>query len=149
MPDAPAEFSADVADAAHVGYGTVPPLAHAVPVAPPLDASTPALRAAQTPTLTRDRSRIYSMHDEGVTPAVLLTTTEGGPLFRNLPASMNTMELVISPEGRVEQVKLLTPAMRMTDMLLLSGAKTWKFLPALKDGEAVRYRTMFSWESTP
>jgi hypothetical protein len=37
----------------------------------------------------------------------------------------------------------------MTDMLLLSGAKTWKFVPALKDGQPVRYRTQFSWDATP
>jgi outer membrane biosynthesis protein TonB len=61
---------------------------------------------------------------------------------------MNTMELLISPQGRVEQVRLISPTKRMTDMLLLSGAKTWKFAPALRDGEPVRYRTMFSWEVT-
>jgi outer membrane biosynthesis protein TonB len=59
------------------------------------------------------------------------------------------MELVITREGRVETVRLLTPATRMTDMLLLSGAKTWKFAPALKEGQPVRYRTRFSWEATP
>jgi len=59
------------------------------------------------------------------------------------------MELVISKQGRVEQVKLLTPTKRMTDMLLLSGAKTWKFTPAIRNGQPVRYRTQFSWETTP
>ena len=62
---------------------------------------------------------------------------------------MNTMELVVSRPGRVEQVRLLTPVKRMTDMLLLSGAKTWKFTPAMKEGQPVRYRTMFRWEATP
>jgi hypothetical protein len=37
----------------------------------------------------------------------------------------------------------------MTDMLLLSGAKTWKFTPAMKEGVPVRYRTTISWEITP
>jgi hypothetical protein len=34
-------------------------------------------------------------------------------------------------------------------MLLLSGAKTWKFVPATRNGQPVRYRTQFSWEETP
>jgi hypothetical protein len=36
----------------------------------------------------------------------------------------------------------------MTDMLLLSGAKLWKFEPATKDGQPVRYRTTVSWQTT-
>jgi len=48
----------------------------------------------------------------------------------------------------VQQVKLAAPPKRMTDMLLLSGAKTWRFTPALKDGQPVRYRTVVSWETT-
>ena len=46
-------------------------------------------------------------------------------------------------------MKLVTPPKRMTDMLMLSGAKTWRFSPALKNGQPVRYRTEFSWEMTP
>jgi hypothetical protein len=59
------------------------------------------------------------------------------------------MELIISKQCRVEEVRLISPPQRMTDMLLLSGAKTWKFVPALKDGKPVRYRTQFSWDATP
>lgn len=82
-------------------------------------------------------------------PAKLLTPQKGGPTFRNITPDVNTMEIVVSTQGRVEQVKLVTPPKRMTDMLMLSGAKTWKFSPALKNGQPVRYRTEFSWEMTP
>ena len=95
------------------------------------------------------RSPVYSRNDPDVTPARLLTTQKGGPTFTDRASDVNTMELVISKQGRVEQVKLLTPTKRMTDMLLLSGAKTWKFLPATKNGQPVRYRTQFSWETVP
>jgi len=61
---------------------------------------------------------------------------------------VNTMEVVISKLGRVEEARLTAPPKRMTDMLLLSGAKMWKFTPAMKDGQPVRYRTMVSWETT-
>jgi hypothetical protein len=92
---------------------------------------------------------IYSEDDTEVVPAKLLTTQTSGPLFSGIRPDMNTMELVISPSGRVETVRLMSPTKRMTDMLLLSGAKTWKFSPAIREGQAVRYRTMFSWEITP
>ena len=94
-------------------------------------------------------SPIYSKDDPDVIPARLLMTKECGTAFPRRRPEMNTMELVVSRQGRVEQVRMITPARTMTDMLLLSGAKTWKFTPALKEGQPVRYRTMFSWESTP
>ena len=96
-----------------------------------------------------DERRIYSKADEDVIPARLLKAQTGGPIFRNMAGRVNTMELIISKQGRVEEVKLTTPAKKMTDMLLLSGAKTWEFVPATKDGQPVRYRTQFSWEDTP
>ena len=59
------------------------------------------------------------------------------------------MELIISEDGTVEQVKLLSDPKRMTDMMLLSGAKTWRFDPARREGTPVRYRLVFMWEATP
>ncbi len=93
--------------------------------------------------------RIYSRADPDVIPARLVSAQRGGPMFRNMESAVNTMELLISKQGRVEEVRLISPPQRMTDMLLLSGAKTWKFVPALKDGQPVRYRTQFSWDATP
>ena len=92
---------------------------------------------------------VYSEEDDDVIPARLLTSQTSGPLFTGVRPHMNTMELVISPAGRVETVRLMSQTKRMPDMLLLSGAKTWKFSPALRDGQPVRYKTMFSWEITP
>jgi hypothetical protein len=106
--------------------------------------------AGSRPAVTLDeRSPIYSKTDADVVPARLLTVQNGGATFRNMKMDVNTMELVISKQGRVEQVKLMTPVKRMTDMLLLSGAKTWRFSPALKNGQPVRYRTQYSWQTTP
>ena len=94
-------------------------------------------------------TEIYSDADPDVVPARLLEKQTGGPVLRGVQADMNTMELVISPQGRVEQVRLMSVTKRMTDMLLLSGAKTWKFAPALRNGQPVRYRTLVSWEGIP
>jgi hypothetical protein len=107
------------------------------------------LVAGSRPAFVDERSAIYSKTDVDVVPAKLLTVQNGGPTFRNMKMDVNTMELVISKQGRVEQVHLMTPVKRMTDMLLLSGAKTWRFSPALRNGQPVRYRTQYSWQTTP
>ena len=94
-----------------------------------------------------ESSPIYSKDNPEVIPARLVTELSGSGTS-TLLSDVNQMELVISKMGRVQQVKLSAPPKRMTDMLLLSGAKTWKFTPALKDGQPVRYRTVVSWETT-
>jgi outer membrane biosynthesis protein TonB len=61
---------------------------------------------------------------------------------------VNSMEVVIGEDGSVERVRLLSAARRMTDMMLLSGAKSWRFAPALRDGQPVRYRITINWSAT-
>jgi hypothetical protein len=57
------------------------------------------------------------------------------------------IELEISPSGAVDRVRLISPAMRMTDMMILSAAKTWIFQPASQDGQPVPYRMTLKWVS--
>ena len=52
-------------------------------------------------------------------------------------------------DGSVERVQLVGDPSRMPDMMLLSGAKTWRFAPATKDGEAVRYQEILTWMGRP
>jgi hypothetical protein len=59
------------------------------------------------------------------------------------------MVVDVSANGTVERVQLVAGPARLPDMMLLSGAKTWKFAPALKNGEPVRYRTVISWVGLP
>jgi hypothetical protein len=59
------------------------------------------------------------------------------------------MEVIVSEQGMVERARLVTPAKRMPDMMILSSAKVWEFSPALKDGRPVRYRLILSWETSP
>ena len=94
-----------------------------------------------------EASPIYTKDDPDVTPARLLTAQNGAGLDTSI-TDVNSMELVISKLGRVEQARLSAPAKRMTDMVLLSSAKTWKFSPAMRNGQPVRYRTVYSWETT-
>ena len=63
--------------------------------------------------------------------------------------NVNVMEIVIGDDGAVERVHLVSQPRRLTDMMLLSGAKSWRFAPASKNGLPVRYRMAFSWATTP
>ena len=93
---------------------------------------------------------VYSSTDLDVRPALLLYPQLPPPLLAERRAGVvNSMELVVSESGTVVQVRLIDGPRRMPDMMLLSGAKMWKFRPAVKDGEPVRYRTVVSWSGIP
>ncbi len=90
---------------------------------------------------------VYSSADLEVTPPALVFPQLTPPLVRSgaSVAAVNRMVVVVSAEGTVERVQLIEGPARMVDMMLLSGAKTWKFTPASRNGEPVRYRTVISW----
>lgn len=91
---------------------------------------------------------IYSAEDRDVVPP---QTEESlpGPTISRWTTRTNAMEVIVSNAGSVERVRLLTPPQRMPDVLVLSRAKVWKFTPALKDGQPVRYRLVLTWEVNP
>ena len=93
---------------------------------------------------------IYSSSDADVLPPVLrFPQAPPPPLVDRRSEGLNRMELLISPSGTVEHVRLVDGPSRMTDMMLLSGAKMWRFEPALKDSKPVRYRMIVSWIAGP
>ena len=95
---------------------------------------------------------IYTPADADVQPPVMLYPSLPPPVFfarEGEAVVYNRMELVIAPDGSVERVRLTNGPTRMPDMMLLSGAKAWKFSPAVKDGVPVRYRTTISWTGFP
>jgi len=48
--------------------------------------------------------------------------------------------MVIGRNGLVEIVKLHTPLNRYHERMIVSAAKAWRYLPATKNGEPVRFR---------
>jgi hypothetical protein len=131
-------------------------------VSPPKAAGALSLAAAMPPRVDFEATAVYgqpaetpgpapeamySSADLDVEPPALVFPQLTPPLVRpgtSVPV-MNRMVVVVSPEGTVERVQLIEGPARMVDMMLLSGAKTWRFTPAFKDGEPVRYRTVISW----
>jgi hypothetical protein len=53
---------------------------------------------------------------------------------------VSSIELEIGIDGTVSRVRMVSPAMRLTDMMILSAAKTWVFAPASLEGRPVPYR---------
>jgi hypothetical protein len=104
-----------------------------------------------TPVETVDPEAIYTSADEGIDPPKMLYPQLPPPplVVSQSNNNVNVMEIVIGDDGSVERVHLVSQPRRLTDMMLLSGAKSWKFAPASKNGLPVRYRMAFSWATTP
>ena len=120
----------------------------AVLVQPPASAELSERSAAEA---ERESSllTIYSGKDADVDPPMLLHPQIPTNLMLAGENRLNIMELLISETGAVDQVRLVAGPSRLPDVMLLSGAKAWRFKPASRDGEAVRYRALVSWAGTP
>jgi hypothetical protein len=120
----------------------------------PPDAGRPesplAAPTVPTPVETVDPETIYTSADAGINPPKMLYPQLPPPplVVSTSSNNVNVMEIIIGGNGSVERVKLVSQPRRMTDMMLLSGAKSWRFAPASKDGLPVRYRMAFSWAAT-
>jgi hypothetical protein len=84
---------------------------------------------------------LFSAADASVVPPTLLrprlpTRSSAGSSEESLPQ----VELLVSRTGEVESVKLLTRPADVRAAMMLSAIKTWRFEPATRDGQPVRYR---------
>lgn len=127
----------------------LPDLVFSLPtLVPPVSSPSASFDASRTVVAVDDT--VYSSASPDVQPPVMFS-----PKLPPLPPSdpymrgTNTMELLIDEKGLVQQARLTSPPVRMSDMLLLSPAKTWKFHPALKNGQPVKYRLSLSWVVAP
>jgi hypothetical protein len=138
----PPSATASNASAANTGAATPAATAVAVVatevsgrVAPPSLAGETAVAADDAPPI------VYTLHDPDVEPAVLVRPVlPKNPPPNVPPDQIGTVEVIVNEEGDVEQVKLISPANRFQERMLVSAAKMWKFRPATKDGHPVRFR---------
>jgi hypothetical protein len=101
----------------------------------------PAVGGSAEPRPPAAESRVFTSRDPEVVPPVLErphlpATPRPGVRVEDLPQ----VELVVSPTGDVESVKLVAPSAGVHSAMMLSAIKTWHFEPASKDGRPVRYR---------
>ena len=113
----------------------------------PLAGGAPDPIAAEpvSPTETRgaapDQGAVFSSADSGVVPPELIgirlpTRPPPGVESQELPE----YELVVSAAGLVESVKLVSTSPGIHAGMELSAIKAWRFEPATRDGQPVRYR---------
>ena len=85
---------------------------------------------------------VFTAADPSVTPAVIVRPVLPKEPPPNVPPEqVGTIEVLVDEQGDVVSVRLISPANRYHERMLVSAAKTWKFRPAYKDGHPVRYRT--------
>jgi hypothetical protein len=136
---------------------TAPILSGAAPAAlrPATASTTPLLRSAApsatsasaAPSLTEAEQRrlppprIYSSADDDVVEPILARPQLPQLTSNTAPHdAQSVLELVIDQAGDVESVRLRSPVNRYRDRWWVSVAKSWRFEPALKDGQPVRFR---------
>jgi hypothetical protein len=122
-----------------------PPIALAEPAADNPEDETAAAEVAsvvdETPVALDDS--IYTAADLDVAPPILRAVDL--PRWRPSDgASSDAVEVMVSRDGGVEHIRLVSQPRRMIDMMELSAAKMWRFDPALKDGAPVRYRLVLA-----
>jgi hypothetical protein len=85
----------------------------------------------------------YSSADGEVQPPVLV--------YPQLPAKRvegvandepGNLELLVLEDGTVGEAKLIPASNRLQDRLLISASKAWRFRPARRNGEPVKYRLL-------
>ena len=120
------------------------PEASSIPAAPPETTGEPASSpAVETPEAVNDEPGpvAATTNAEGIVPPRLLEPIRlpawVDPMNRT---PLSSIELEIAIDGTVSRVRMLSPAMRLTDMMILSAAKTWVFEPASVEGRPIPYR---------
>jgi hypothetical protein len=128
---------------------SVPPIEQAIalPPAPELPRATDAPSA---PLVANNSSAalgtVYSSADVDVEPPKLLSEGPGQPA-NVVSERTRILEVLVKPDGTVEQVRLRSTEPRLLDPMLLSRAKMWQFDPAQRDGRPVPYRLVLLWDA--
>ena len=125
----------------------------AVPEPEPVPASTPETSLEPVPAPIADTSNAVTVEPTPLSASADDSTIVPPRLLEpiRLPAwvdpvsktPLSSIELEIAIDGTVSRVRMISPAVRLTDMMILSAAKTWVFEPASHEGRPVPYRLTY------
>jgi hypothetical protein len=112
------------------------------PTGQPASRSQPA---ASTPASARaDAPRIYTIADQDVVPPVAIEQTVppwtpplGSIRYQEFSG---LLEVIVDETGAVTSVELVQHVNVLYDQLLTSAAKRWRYKPAMRNGQPVKYR---------
>jgi hypothetical protein len=116
----------------------------------PLTAASP-LTVAPVEEPSFDARHVFTKQDADVQPPLLQYPQLAPPLkgTSSRPAPVNSVEVIVAADGTVERARFVAGPIRMMDIMLVGSIKNWKFTPAFRGGEAVRYQTVISWSAVP
>ncbi|MCU1385656.1 MAG: hypothetical protein JWL71_4353 [Acidobacteria bacterium] len=104
-----------------------------------------AAAAVAVPEVTTARAvaRIFDTTDGDVAPPVVITQTM--PRWEPRQKTdrkkySGSLEVVVDENGRVSAASLSSPIYPAYDQVLLQATKSWRYRPARKDGQPVKYR---------
>jgi TonB family protein len=113
---------------------------------PPAPAAVPLPAAAAASPTRADGGakgpRVYSVIDKDVVaPVVIRQSTPTIPysVARTMSGQSGVLEIIINEKGDVEGAVMREPVNNVFDAAVLMAAKTWKYRPAMKEGQAVKY----------
>jgi TonB family protein len=116
--------------------------AQAAAPAPPVAAPGGAKPATEAP--KGPAARIYGPSDTDVIPPVPIRQDMPRWPASYLPAGSpdGVIEVIVAETGAVESAVIRQSLNTFYDAQLLQAAKTWRYQPALKGGQAVKYRRL-------
>lgn len=97
----------------------------------------PAIEGAEAPT----QARVYSEVDPDVAPPALVRSQMPEMPIGGLPIErQGTLDLLVGEDGQVVSARLRAQTGRHQERMMVSAAKTWRFRPAMREGQPVQYR---------
>jgi TonB family protein len=108
------------------------------PPAPAVASPSAAAKSAPPP------GAVYNIEDDGITPPVPLVQTmpmwtPPNDNFRRVTFT-GAVEVLIDERGAVESARMIQPINALYDQLLVAAARNWRYTPAMRQGQPVKYR---------
>ncbi len=119
-------------------------LAAAAATPPPVPEPAPAPSMASVPAPVAP-PQIFAATDRDVVPPVVVRQEFPRwprAIVPNVPAGRGVLEVLVTEAGDVDGATMREPVNPVYDRMVVSAAKTWKYRPATKDGQPVKYRKL-------
>jgi hypothetical protein len=113
-----------------------------------IEASSDPVPAALVTVLTEDESVYSSDATDIVAPRLVSLGFPNRPL-KGFQVRTSRLELIISKSGSVERARVSSTSGNWEDAMLLSRAKMFQFVPALRNGSPVRFRYVMDVAAAP
>jgi TonB family protein len=111
-------------------------------------AAAAAPSAASAPGIVITKIQVYSSENSDVTPPVEIerympSWVPPAAVVRSRQEYRGELEVVIDEAGQVEQARMTRPTVQAYDLALTAATRRWRFVPARRGGQTVKYVLTF------